>query len=80
MAFMSAMGECVGCGQVFSFNPQRVPSMRVSRADGKWVPDQNGQREPVCANCVARYNVIREKMHLPLISVLPGAYDAEEIA
>jgi hypothetical protein len=40
MAFVSAMGNCVNCGRVFSFNPVRVPSIVV-----------NGAREPVCEAC-----------------------------
>ena len=72
MAFMMAMGRCCACKQMFSFNPDRVPSVRVS------VPD--GPREPICRGCVERANPERVKRGLAPITVLPGAYEAEEVA
>jgi hypothetical protein len=29
MGYMSYIGECVRCHKIFSFNPQRVPSLQV---------------------------------------------------
>jgi hypothetical protein len=71
MSFMLAHGCCCGCGSLFSFNPNRVPSIRV-----------NGVREPVCQSCIERSNRIRAAANppLPLIEILPGAYDAEEVS
>ncbi|MDX2277736.1 MAG: hypothetical protein NW206_19975 [Hyphomonadaceae bacterium] len=66
--YMIAMGACIGCRAVFSFNPHLVPSMRV-----------NGVREPICATCVAIANPKRKANGLPLIDILPGAYDEEPI-
>lgn len=68
MAFMSCMGPCVGCRQVFSFNPDRVPSIRV-----------DGVRQPVCADCMVRVNIERKAAGLEPFSIPAGAYDAEEV-
>ena len=43
-----AMSACVGCKRPFSYNPHRVPSVTV-----------NGTREPICQQCVEKYNPIR---------------------
>lgn len=67
MGYVLAHGYCVGCEQLFSFNPVRVPSLAV-----------NGQREPVCQTCVARVNPMRKKNGLPPIEPLPGAYEAAD--
>lgn len=57
-------GTCVNCGQVFAFNPNWVPSVRV-----------NGTREPVCLDCVRRANPVRKAKGLPEIVVHPQAYE-----
>ncbi len=80
MAYVTAMGECVNCGQLFSFNPYLVPSVRVSRKDGRWVPDPNGSREPMCGDCVTIANRKRREAGVPQIKVLPGAYEPQECA
>lgn len=67
MGYMLAMGDCFGCKQVFSFNPELVPSVVV-----------NGKREPICRNCVARVNPRRVANGLEPITILPGAYDPAE--
>lgn len=69
MGYITVIGECVGCHQVFSFNPDRVPSLRRT-------PD--GPREPICPPCVERANAMRRLNGHPLIVVLPGAYDAAD--
>lgn len=79
MSFMSCMGNCVSCGALFSFNPERVPSIRVLRKGGQWVADPTGSREPLCQVCVERGNRIREEKGMPLIPVDPDAYTAEEV-
>lgn len=60
-----AHGTCIGCGQFFSFNPMRVPSIPIK-----------GVREPICAFCVERVNPQRIKNGLPPIVPAPDAYDA----
>jgi hypothetical protein len=59
-----AMSRCIGCGQMFSYNPLRVPSLTMQ-----------GSREPICAGCVERVNPQRIANGLPPIVPLPGAYD-----
>ncbi len=59
-----AAGHCYGCGRLFTFNPELVPSVRVE-----------GSREPICGSCVGAANPRREENGLEPIRVLPGAYD-----
>jgi hypothetical protein len=54
---------------LFSYNPDKVPSLRV-----------NGVREPVCKGCVERVNPVRIAKWLDPIVPLPGAYEPEEVA
>jgi hypothetical protein len=63
MGYLFAMGVCVGCRNLFSFNPDLVPSIVV-----------NGEREPVCLTCVRRVNPARIANGLEPIRPLPGAY------
>jgi len=66
MGYVMAMGHCILCHQVFSFNPLRVPSLRV-----------NGTRYPVCEGCVAaRINPARRKQGLEDLVVADDAYEA----
>jgi hypothetical protein len=65
MGYVTAMGCCVVCRKLFSFNPMRVPSITV-----------NGTKEPVCAECVELANPERIKNGLPPIIPAPDAYDA----
>jgi len=46
------------------FNPHRVPSIRVE-----------GERQPVCRECIEMANPIREKNGLPPIAIHPDAYE-----
>jgi len=66
MGFYFALGRCVLCGQPFTFNPVRVPSLVV-----------NGVREPVCKSCVDHVNSKRKAQGLAEIVPLPGAYEPE---
>jgi hypothetical protein len=65
--FMMVLGPCVGCGRLFTFSAERVPSVIV-----------NGHREPVCQMCVDRANPERIANGLDPIVVLPGAYEGDE--
>lgn len=74
MGYVFAMAPCCGCGRVFSFNPNLVPSITLVAERG---------REPICAACVIRVNPMRRKNGLDPIVPLPGAYeeaDESEIA
>lgn len=64
MGVYFVMGPCAGCGQVFTFNPHKVPSIRIQ-----------GKREPICKGCIDRANPEREKKGLDPIEILPGAYE-----
>jgi hypothetical protein len=64
MSFVIATGPCCACGNVFSFNPERVPSF---------------QGKPICAPCIQAVNVARQKKGLRPFEVLPGAYSAEVV-
>lgn len=68
MAYI-AMGFCCSCGNPVSFNPDKVPSIRV-----------NGAREPVCKTCIDKANPLRKQAGLPEIKYAPDAYEpvAEE--
>jgi hypothetical protein len=65
MGFALCTSRCFGCGQVFSYNPVRVPSIRV-----------HGSREPICQGCVNRANPMRIANGLEPIVPHPDAYDA----
>jgi hypothetical protein len=69
--YMWAIGECVNCRRRFSFNPDRVPAIRMR--NGR--PDAAGVRAPVCSTCYATWNARRIAAGLPAIPALPGAYD-----
>jgi hypothetical protein len=65
--YMMGMAKCFGCGKPFWFNPHRVPSIIV-----------DGEREPVCADCVERANPQRIANGLEPIVPLPDAYEPSE--
>jgi len=65
MGYALAMGPCIGCGNLFSFNPVRVPSCSAV----------NGRREPICAGCVERVNPMRVANGLEPIVPHPEAYE-----
>ena len=68
MPYMLAHGNCCLCGAFFSFNPLTVPSKR----------SENGQREPVCLDCVTAINDARQEKGEKPFSVALDAYDAAE--
>lgn len=55
-----ATGECGRCHNLFTFNPDLVPSLN---------------NVPFCRNCVEQANPIRKANGLAEIVILPGAYD-----
>jgi len=72
MGYALATSVCFGCKRTFSYNPMRVPSIRV-----------NNEREPVCASCVVRVNPKRIANGLEPIVPHPDAYEPcpeEELA
>jgi hypothetical protein len=67
MGYALCFSNCFSCNRVFGFNPMRVPSINV-----------NGQRHPVCRDCIARANPIRVANGLDPVVPAANAYDACE--
>lgn len=65
MGYVMAWAPCYGCGQVFGFNPLRVPSL---------TPPGGTTREPICEHCVERANRMRRVNGVPVIVPAPDAY------
>lgn len=68
--YMMIIGRCWTCSALFAFNADRVPSLLVE-----------GERQPICRNCIDRANELRRKNadpQCPPIVVLPGAYEGAE--
>jgi hypothetical protein len=65
MSVVQAVSACAGCGQLFPYNPIKVPSITV-----------RGTREPICLDCVERANPLRVENGLDPIVPLEGAYGA----
>lgn len=63
-----AVSACWACGKLFTYDPDRVPSIVVEDV-----------RRPLCLPCVDWANALREGTGEALIYPLPGAYgpDAE---
>lgn len=68
MGYMVVIGNCYVCGELFGFNPDRVPSMRVQ-----------GVREPICRSCIGRINEARKRAGADPVVVDPEAYEPEEV-
>jgi len=67
MGWMFVLGECYGCGRMFTFNADHVPSIPI-----------DGVREPICRDCVERANPERVKNGLEPIVPHPDAYEPQE--
>lgn len=61
---------CFVCGRLFSFHPNKVPSIPVK--DGK--PHPEGTRMPICKECIDTINKMRAENGLPLIPYSIDAY------
>lgn len=68
MGYALAMGNCITCGNVFCFNPVRVPSTSAI----------TGKREPICLNCMTIANRKRAKMGMKPHPIHDDAYEAIE--
>ena len=66
MGYALCTSTCFGCGQLVSYNPMRVPSIRDPKT---------GSREPICQACVDRYNPMRIANGLDPIVPHPEAYE-----
>jgi len=78
MAFMWALGNCCICGRIFSFNPERTPSVRGFYDDNGFHLDHAGKREPVCLPCMTAGNEIRRRNGKKPFAIQPGAYQEDE--
>jgi hypothetical protein len=65
MGFVSCLGTCFGCNRPFSYNPVKVPSIRV-----------DGVKHAVCGDCMARRNEVRVEAGLKPDPIDPEAYTA----
>jgi len=65
---MIVLGECAGCGRLFGFSPSRVPSVRV-----------DGEREPVCRDCMGQLNMRRVAAGLRPWAIHPEAYAPDPV-
>lgn len=68
MGYVVAVSPCLNCKRVFSYNPVKVPSIRI--------PPITGPREPLCETCFEQLNHVRRARGLePWSPPLPGAYE-----
>lgn len=65
MGYALAIGACFACGKTFSFNPVKVPSFR----------DKNGEKQPVCRDCMTLVNEKRKEKGLPPFEIPADAYE-----
>jgi len=64
--YVMAVGPCLSCQRVFSYNPHRVPSSSAV----------TGTREPLCRSCFNWINTKRAELGLEAFQLHPGAYEA----
>ena len=64
MGYAFATSACFGCGRLFTYNPVRVPSIRIK-----------GVREPICLACITATNPKRIANGLEPITPHPEAYE-----
>jgi hypothetical protein len=72
MAYMTLLATCFSCKLPFSCNPHLVPSVPAALTG-------TGEKEPVCRTCVEAANPQRVAKGLAPITILPGAYEPEEV-
>jgi hypothetical protein len=69
--YVMAFSPCLICKVPFGYNPLSVPSSSAV----------TGSREPICASCVARLNVLRvEKGLAPIVPAADAYAPVEEAA
>lgn len=62
--YVYIMGQCHGCKKMFSFHPNKVPSVRV-----------NGVREPFCKQCIDAANIKRDEIGMTALTYADDAYE-----
>ena len=71
MNVMMGHGPCINCGELFSYNPDHVPSITVA-----------GKKEPICGTCITAENARRAgqpELDLPQFEIHPMAYEPQEL-
>ena len=68
MSYMTCTSHCVGCGELISYNPSRVPSIRV-----------NGEKQALCLECATKINQNRIKAGMDACFIPPDAYEPLEV-
>jgi len=61
---MRVMGVCVCCTAMISFDPERVPFIKIK-----------GQKQPLCESCVHETNERRKLLKLYPIVIPEGTYE-----
>ena len=80
--YVFAMGRCWSCGNLFSFDPDHVPSIPIDPLTN--LPsDLGGEksrvvRQPICRSCVDRANQNRVESGRPKIVIHHDAYPGHE--
>jgi hypothetical protein len=64
VGFTLCIAPCAGCGKIITFNPVRVPSVRV-----------HGVKEPVCKECIDKANFLRKEKGLQELEYASDAYE-----
>lgn len=65
MSYVLMHSACANCGQVFAYNPHKVPSVRVE-----------GERVAVCQPCIITANRLRVEKGLEPFQISEDAYEA----
>ena len=69
MTVMIVVSTCIGCNELISYNPEKVPSLRIE-----------GVRHPLCKNCFNRWNKIhRTDKGLEPVYLHPDAYSGTKV-
>ena len=65
MGYALMIGSCINCKARISFNPMKVPSIKVE-----------GAREPLCIDCANYLNKLKEDSGQQAVPIQPDAYQA----
>lgn len=70
-----AFGPCANCREVFGFNPDWVPSIKL---DPEGHPAEDGTRRPLCRACAHKLQEILVAAGQAAPPIHPLAYEPEE--
>ena len=68
MGVAFCLGHCIACGQMITFNPVRVPSIRV-----------RGEKEPLCRECAQKWIALHPEAKYSIPSDAYEACDETEL-